>query len=393
MRLYGIVTARVVSPPSRNQMITSRLGRLAILMMGLVTASIQEVSSQVDSLELMVTADYNYPLFKIDVGELGSILRTVDSVRARGGSTLCSFAEGRVPCAVFTDTASSTPWENFVLYDPPYQELGRRRVLFDLHLRPTDFGYDTVSSRRFRLNTKWIPARMSRGGNDSIRAWLREIENSRPICGGDGYCLTLVFETWDFDPQHLRVISECSLLPGGVVPFLCEPLAIWDSREWWIPGIVGHILYRNPRGGDHLAILPAGGDFDFLIQGRVDLANVMAAVARGLSAVPRPNLETTQRPGVVLGSANRRVSPVLQPYREIVDILVTVSPYSSRGYSLWIRPHILVNRYNDSDDRSYHLPSPADGERYRTVVRATIRRYLSSVCSRPSWSSQILTCR
>lgn len=374
------------APPAK--MVTSRLGTRAILMIGLILAFLQEAYAQVDSLPLRVSIGVNPREFRIDLEVVNSLVRTIDSIQARGGSSECSFSHNRVPCSVLTKPPLRTPPENFVLFHPPYNELGRGG---GVSLTPGEFGYDTVTPSRFRLNKQWIPARLTVAGNDSIRTWLSEIEVTQPVCDADDYCPALLFQAWNSDTLRFTAISQCSLI--HVVPISCRPLAISDGREWWIEGIIGHILFREPPISDTLWLAyVVRPPYDIEIQGRVELASILTAVARGLSALPRPGLETAQRRGFVLGSANRRMSPVLRPYREIVDIIVTVEQ-DPEGYGLWIRPHILVNRYNDSDDRSYHLPSSADSERYMNVVRAMLRRSLSSVCYRPFWSSQILTCR
>lgn len=391
------------------------IAKYALLIFGTAGIVATPLVGQVDTLPLSVTNEEAYPLFRLKSAYFGRFLAEVDSLRRVRSSTTCSFPGSLIKeaCTVFSDTIAevSLPTVEYTFFHGPYHTLGRTT-----HPEPKAF-VDTVTVDRIAIYSAWAPAGVLEGALDSIKVWEQEHQYPDTDCTHTLFCRIVILEAWS--EQHAsRAISTCEITGGdlSVVPRNCEPLAIWDGKEWWLRTVVGHAVYSVPPrrtssgqrsyfsavAPEKLVIFAEHVDrlmmisgqiqeVQFSVRGRVDLARVRSAVARALSAAPRPHLQTRVHLDALVGTASRRVSPILDPYREIVEVLVMFHS-TPEGHTVSVRPYVLVNRYNDPNDQSYHPPNPADLGRYEEALRSTIRTYLSRVCNRASWNAQILNC-
>lgn len=373
------------------------MSRLTLVVATVLFASLFLVVSplplpaQRDSLPVAVTARTHFEgRFLKDRRSLDALLARIDSIKKVHGSKGCIVQTRAHPCAIIEDTLS---WDTFALhfwFFAPFTVSGRRQSL--LLLTPSYFGRSSFFSPGFEVRMSWVPARMTAGGLDSVRNWYAPT-GIPGKCSRYLHCLQIVHERWGLPAGSIKTLSECHVLMDstGGVPIGCYPLAVWDRYQWWVRGIVGYTISNQELDGPWVVSVTAD-PFDFIIQGPIARDAILLAAERALSTIPQPYLQTTQRTGVVVGRANRRVSPVLSPYREIVDVFVVVSSEGDDWNGVMIYSNILVNRYNDSADRSYHLPSRADEQRYTDVLRSTIRAQFTRLCQRPLWNAQVLRC-
>lgn len=123
--------------------------------------------------------------------------------------------------------------------------------------------------------------------------------------------------------------------------------------------------------------------------------SVIRDVLRQTLASPPLNYSVESGETHITGTAFYRVSPILNPYREMVTANINMLTRGERLRFLGIRVTIdlYVNRYNTTRKRDWRLPDDQQGSKYVSEVKRLIKSSLGSACRAHYWKDEnILLC-